>query len=86
MAGRTLVVYCLRRGGGEARFGFSISKKAGKAVVRNRIKRVLKEICRLNRQWFREGCDYIIIPRKDAAQTKYRDLEEELSRLARKIT
>ncbi|MCL6612511.1 MAG: ribonuclease P protein component [Peptococcaceae bacterium] len=85
-AGKNLVLYCLRRNGGEKRFGFSISKKAGKAVVRNRIKRILKEICRLNSHWFKEGCDYIIIPRKDAVKKNFHELKEELFRLAKKVT
>jgi len=85
VAGKNLVVYCLRRNDGEVRFGFSISKKAGKAVVRNRIKRVLREICRLNSQWFKQGNDYIVIPRRGAAKKNFQELKEELSRLAKKI-
>lgn len=85
MAGKHLVLYSLQRNARDIRFGFSISKKTGKAVVRNRIKRVLKEICRLNSGWFRAGYDYIIIPRRDAVKRNYHELKEELFRLTRKL-
>ena len=82
---RYLVMYCLVKKTGELRFGFSISKKIGKAVVRNRIKRVLKEICRINKNWFRQGYDYIIIPRKGSDKKNYPFLKEELFKLVRKM-
>lgn len=73
------------RGSSElTRYGFSISKKLGKAVIRNRIKRTLREICRLNEQWFLRGYDYVVIPKKDAVEKSYRDLEEDLFKLARR--
>lgn len=78
-------MYCLHKREGGIRFGFSVSKKTGKAVVRNRVKRVLKEICRLNTGWFWEDCDYIIIPRKDASKKNYHELKEDLLRLSKKI-
>ena len=70
---------------GFTRFGFSTSKKIGKAVVRNRVKRILKEICRLNKDWFCDGYDYIVIPRKESGREKYRSFEEELYKLSRKL-
>ncbi|MFZ5649117.1 MAG: ribonuclease P protein component [Bacillota bacterium] len=85
VAGRHLVLYGLRKRTGELRFGFSISKKIGKAVVRNRLKRILKEICRLNTHWFKEGYDYIIIPRRDSSRKNHHILKEELYRLSRKM-
>jgi len=42
-------IYILRKEGGRSRFGISISKKSGKPVHRNRVKRIFREIFRLNK-------------------------------------
>jgi len=84
VAGKYLVLYSLRREECGRRFGFSTGKKLGKAVIRNRIKRILKEICRLHDNWFKEGHDYIIIPRKTSVGKGYRELAEEVYKLCQK--
>lgn len=86
VANRCLVLYTLPNNKGMRRFGFSISKKLGKAVVRNRIRRLLKEICRLNQDWFPEARDYVIIARRAAVEQDYRQLSAYLCRLADKVT
>jgi len=80
--GPALVIYSLEGEEGKTRFGFTVSKKVGKAVVRNRLRRVLKEICRLHPEAFRRGTDYVIVARPRAAKLSYRELEEELLALA----
>lgn len=55
-----------------SRYGISVSKRVGKAVVRNRVKRVLREILRLTP--LERGFDIIIIARSPAALCDYHHL------------
>ena len=62
-----------------SRCGFSISKRVGKAVTRNRVKRLLREILRLTP--LEPGWDIIFIARPVAATANYADLEKSVKGL-----
>ncbi len=59
------------------RFGFSISKKIGKANVRNSVKRKLRDIVRLNYKNL-NNVDIIIIPKKHTTEFTYDRLKKSL--------
>ncbi len=60
---------------GDARFGFTVTKKIGNAVVRNRIRRRLKEAVRLaGASAARPGTDYVLVGRQPAADQPFEDL------------
>ncbi len=85
VAARSLVLCWRKTKEPSYRVGFTVSKKVGNAVVRNRIRRRLKEIVRLRPELFSVGRDYIIIARTSAASSSYRELEKELERLLGKL-
>ena len=68
-----------------SRFGISVKKTLGGAVVRNRIKRRIREILRRNRTEIPTGWDIVIHPRSSVAKAAYASLETELVRLLRGI-
>ena len=83
--GRELIVHGLRSKRRVVRFGFSVSKKVGGAVVRNRLRRQLKEVCRLHRIGFRGGWDVVIVVRSEACRSDYWQLERAFLQQAQKL-
>lgn len=84
IANRQLVFYYMKNGLDDSRIGFSISKKIGNAVVRNKFKRRLREISRLNSYQLLKGYDIICIVRLGARNINYEDLNNSFMHLAKK--
>ncbi len=81
---KKIVLYVYTNRSNESRIGFSISKKVGKSVQRNRIKRVFSEAFRINYSRLKEGYDFVIVARKDAVGITYHQACEELLYLCQK--
>lgn len=79
-----LVIYPKIKKGDDIRVGFSISKKIGKANVRNLYKRRLREIVRHNLHHIKPGCDLIILARVPVTTLGYHELEKNVKYLLRK--
>jgi ribonuclease P protein component len=81
------VLQALERGdGGAIRAGFTVSKKVGNAVERNRVRRRLREIVRLSGA----GClpgghDYVLIGRRPALSLPFERLTEDFKRALRRL-
>jgi ribonuclease P protein component len=71
---------------GPWRAGFVTSGRLGSAVVRNRIRRRLREIVRRHQNEVRQGFWFVIIARHEAATASYGPLEDEWLRLARRAS
>jgi len=79
-ANRLLVARVRPNGLEWSRFGYSVSKRVGKAAVRNRVKRLLREGVRLS-PW-KPGWDVVFIARSDAADMDYGEMKRAMDDLA----
>ena len=84
MANRTFIIYYLKNDIGHARIGISVSKKLGKAVVRNKIKRQVRMIVQQTIN-FNDSCDYIVIVRNKYLDLDFNSNLNELKYLYKKI-
>jgi ribonuclease P protein component len=83
--GKLLIVVALRRREAGHRLGLSVSKDHGRAVRRNKIKRILREAFRLTRPCLPGQYDVILIPQKSAAKLRLAHVREELEHLLQQL-
>ena len=75
-----------RKNDAASRVGFTCTKKLGNAVVRNRIKRRLREIARLKlRALAQPGHDYVLIGRAPSLLRAFSDLEQDLNSALKRL-
>ena len=80
-----VVLYCRKNGGATNRLGLTVGTKVGKAFLRNRVRRRLREAYRLHEEEFRRGWDLVVVARSRAGEAKYGELETQLLRAAAKL-
>ena len=80
-----VVVYTRRTGRSTNRIGFTVSTKLGHAVVRNRVRRRLREIYRLHEAEFVPGTDLVVVARTRAVTASYQQLERALLSACEKL-
>ncbi len=69
----------------KTQYGISIPKKIGNAVTRNKNKRQIKNIIDNNKNYIQDGYNYVIIIRKEILNLDYKEKEQELINLFKKI-
>ncbi len=84
-AGKTMVLYCRKNRLGRNRLGLTASVKLGHAVVRNRCRRRLREVYRINTPHLRTGWDIILVARSKTASAPWQELNDTFARLCRKL-
>ena len=75
-----MTVFYLRQAEGEARIGFTVGRILGGAVVRNRVKRRMREAVRHWRALLKGPIDVVINPKKSALKVEFSILLEEVNR------
>ena len=81
VAGSLLAVYVRPNRGATNRLGLTVGSKLGGAVVRNRVRRRLKEVYRRHEGVLLSGYDMVLVARSRSVDASYWDLERELLRL-----
>ena len=80
-----LALYCRKNNLGYTRLGITVGVKLGKAVVRNRTRRRIREAYRLHEDRFLPGYDLVMVARVKAGHSRYREIERSLLSLAGKL-
>jgi len=78
---RLCTVFFRSNGLSESRIGLTVPAAVGNAVLRNRLKRRVREVFRQNRSSIPAGWDVVVNPRRDVARAPFAVLERELMRL-----
>lgn len=83
--GKYFSVHAFSNGTEATRLGLSVSKKVGKAVTRNTVRRRLREIFYATSSNVRSGVDLVVSAKPAAAEAEFGDMQEEFLRALQKL-
>ena len=84
--GKMLIINYKFADGCVSKIGYTVTKKLGSAVVRNRIKRVLRSIVQRNLKLIRDGMCLEFIPKKRFQESSFKDIENDFKDIFKKIS
>ena len=79
--GRSFICYVVRREGQGRKLGLAVSRKVGSSVVRNRVKRYMREVYRTHRAQLPEDLYVVIVARPEAATLSYQQCRDAIRQL-----
>lgn len=82
---RTFTLFYKKNNLDYPRIGFTITKKVGNAVTRNKIKRRLREINREHFLKLKPGYDYVLVVKKVAVDLSYKELESSFIHVIKRV-
>ena len=80
-----LVLYARKNRTASNRVGITVSKKLGKAHIRNRTRRRIREVYRLNEERFQPGWDIVVVARTKSVDATFDKLTKSYLTLANKL-
>ena len=80
-----LAMYVRKNKNASNRIGITVSTKVGKAVVRNRVRRRIREAYRKNEMRFEQGFDIIFVSRVRAASVSFYEIEKNILKLSKSL-
>ena len=83
-ANNLLVIYYMKNNLSVVRLGITVNKKVGKAVVRNRVRRLIKESYRLKEKYLAEGYDIVFVSRIRAKDATDKEISGAMHHLLKK--
>ena len=84
LVGRSFICYMVRREEQGCKLGVAVSRRVGKAVVRNRIKRYLREFYRTHHRAFVTGVQMVVVARPSSAALDYGACSQAMGQLLRR--
>ena len=84
--GRTVTVFGLENRLGRCRVGFTVTRKLGNAVTRNRIKRILREVYRVNRLSTTGSLDLVVNAHASIHERTRQEIESDVVRCVARLT
>lgn len=84
-AAKIMVLYTIKNRKSTNRIGIAISRKVGKSVKRNRIRRLIKENYRHYEQYIKDGYDVVFVARKNENMPSFVDIKKEMKFLFKKL-